>query len=129
MLIVNALTNLPTVYFCDSDTSPVSENVLLSTASRVHYLIRTASLVRVLCQLTSRGKQQQTLDFASVTFPIRCLIGFGAVDSGNMTALALNTLLSDKNLEILFNRYAFLVLISSMMTLLTFCSDLSQNQK
>ena len=49
--------------------------------------------------IDTRGKQQAKVDFARAPYPVRCLIGFGTVDSGNMTALALKALLSDEELR------------------------------
>ena len=47
----------------------------------------------------TKGRKQVNADFDSVSHPINCLIGFGIVDSGNMTAVALNALLSDQRLK------------------------------
>ena len=47
----------------------------------------------------TKGKQQVRADFACISHPINCLIGFGTVDSRNMTGMALNALLSDQKLK------------------------------
>jgi spore coat polysaccharide biosynthesis predicted glycosyltransferase SpsG len=93
------VANLPTVYFCDSDTWPVFENVTVVNCQPGAMPHKNCLAGPRFMPIDTRGKQQVKVDFAYVTYPIRCLIGFGAVDSGNMTALALDALLSDEKLR------------------------------
>ena len=94
-----AVANLPTVYFCDSDKWPVFENVTIVNCQPGAMPHKNCFAGPRFMPIDTRGKQQTKVDFASVPYPIRCLIGFGAVDSINMTALALNALLSDEKLR------------------------------
>ena len=94
-----AVANLPTVYFCDSDTWPVLEHVTIVNCQPGAMPHKNCFAGPRFMPIDTRGKQQAKIDFASVPYPIRCLIGFGAVDSSNMTALALNALLSDEKLR------------------------------
>ncbi len=94
-----AIANLPIVYFCDSDTWPVFENVTIVNCQPGAMTQKNCLAGPRFIPIDTKGKQQERLDFFSVPSPIRCLIGFGAVDSGNMTALALNALLSDEKLR------------------------------
>ena len=91
--------NLPTVCFCDSDTWPVFEKVTVVNCQPGAMPHKNCFAGPSFMPIDTRGKQLTKLDFANVTHPIRCLIGFGAVDSGNMTALALDALLSDEKLR------------------------------
>ena len=93
------VTNLPTVYFCDSDTQPVFDNVSIvncQPGTRPH---KNCFAGPRFMPIDTRGKKQAKKNLTNITYPIRCLIGFGAVDSGNMTALALHALLSDEILR------------------------------
>ena len=94
-----AVANLPTVYFCDSDTWPVFENVTVINSQPGAMPHENCLAGPCFMPIDTKGKQQSKVDFAAVPYPIRCLIGFGTVDSANMTTLALNTLLSDKKLR------------------------------
>ena len=93
------VTNLPTVYFCDSDTLPTLKNVTIVNCQPGAIPHKNCFAGPRFMPIDTRGKQQEKLDFDTVSFPIRCLIGFGAIDSGNITALALNALLSDEKLR------------------------------
>ena len=93
------VANLPTVYFCDSDEWPVFKNVTIVNCQPGAMPHKNCFSGPRFIPIDTRGKQQTKVDFAIVPHPIRCLIGFGAVDSGNMTALALNALLSDEKLR------------------------------
>ena len=93
------MTHLPTVYFCDSDTQPVFDNVSIvncQPGTRPH---KNCFAGPRFMPIDTRGKKQAKKNLTNITYPIRCLIGFGAVDSGNMTALALHALLSDEILR------------------------------
>jgi len=46
-----------------------------------------------------RGKNQTEVDFRSLSQPVNCLVGFGSIDTTNVTSLALLALLSDENLS------------------------------
>ena len=94
-----AVTNLPTIYFCDIDTWPVFKNVTIVNCQPGAMPHKNCLAGPRFMPIDTRGKQQAKVDFATEPYPIRCLIGFGTVDSGNMTALALDALLSDKKLR------------------------------
>ena len=94
-----ALAKLPTIYFCDSDRRSVIENVTVVNCQPGAIPYKNCLAGPHFMPVDTRGKQQAKVDFASVSFPIRCLIGFGAVDSANMTTLVLKTLLSDEKLR------------------------------
>lgn len=93
------VVNLPTVYFCDSNKWQIFENVTVVNCQPGAMPHKNCFAGPRFMPIDTRGKQQAKVDFASVPYPIRCLIGFGAVDSGNMTALALDALLSDEKLS------------------------------
>ena len=94
-----AVANLPMVYFCDSDAWPVLDHVTIVNCQPGAMPHKNCYAGPRFIPIDTRGKQQAKVDFGSVPYPIRCLIGFGAVDSSNMTALALNALLSDEKLR------------------------------
>jgi spore coat polysaccharide biosynthesis predicted glycosyltransferase SpsG len=94
-----AVTNLPIIYFCDIDTWPVFKNVTVVNCQPGAMPHKKCLAGPRFMPIDTRGKQQAKVDFPNEPNPIRCLIGFGAVDSGNMTALALDALLSDEKLR------------------------------
>ena len=94
-----AVANLPIVYFCDSVTGQIFENVTVVNCQPGVMPHKNCFAGPRFMPIDTRGKQQAKLNFASVAYPIRCLIGFGAIDSGNMTAIALDALLSDEKLR------------------------------
>jgi spore coat polysaccharide biosynthesis predicted glycosyltransferase SpsG len=93
------VANLPTVYFCDSDKWPVFRNITIVNCQPGAMPHKNCFAGPRFMPIDTRGKQQAKVDFATVPYPIRCLIGFGAIDSGNMTALALDALLSNEKLR------------------------------
>jgi spore coat polysaccharide biosynthesis predicted glycosyltransferase SpsG len=93
------VANIPTVYFCDSDTWQIFENVTIINCQPGAMPHKNCFAGPRFMPIDTRGKQQAKVDFTTVPYPIRCLIGFGAVDSGNMTAFALDALLSDEKLR------------------------------
>ncbi len=94
-----AAANLPIVYFCDSEKCPVFENVTAVNCQPGAMPYKNCFAGPRFMPIDTRGKQQAKVDFASVKNPIRCLIGFGAIDTGNMTALALSALKSDEKIR------------------------------
>ena len=94
-----ASANVPTVCFCDVETWSVFKNVTIVNCQPGAVAQRNCLAGPRFMPIDTRGKQQAKVDFVSERYPIRCLISFGAVDSGNMTALAVNALLSDEKLR------------------------------
>ena len=70
------LTNLPTVYFCDSDTWPVFEKVTVVNCQPGAMPHKSCFAGPRFMPIDTRGKQLAKLDFASVP-PIRCLMVLG----------------------------------------------------
>ena len=94
-----ASANVPAVYFDDNEVWPSSDNVMIVNCQpRAKGCKNCLSGPRFM-PVDTKGKQQVRADFAPVSYPINCLIGFGTVDSRNMTAVALNALLSDQRLR------------------------------
>ena len=94
-----AVANLPIVYFCDGSKWPGFENVTVVNCQPGAMPHKNHFAGPRFMPIDTRGKQQAKVDFDTIPHPIRCLIGFGAIDSGNMTALALNALKSDEKIR------------------------------
>jgi spore coat polysaccharide biosynthesis predicted glycosyltransferase SpsG len=94
-----AKANLPVVYFCDSDTAPISKNLTVVNCQPGATSNKNCFAGPSFMPIDTRGKKQIETNFATLRDPVRCLIGFGAIDSCNRTALALNALLLDQKLK------------------------------
>ena len=94
-----AAENVPAVYFHDSDVQLCSNNVVTINCQPRARTFKNCLSGPSFTPVDTRGKKQARADYASVPHPINCLIGFGTVDSRNMTAVALNALLSDQRLR------------------------------
>ena len=91
-------TNVPAVYFDDNDVQLSSDNVTIVNCQPRARACKNCLSGPSFMPVDTKGKQVNA-DFDYVSHPINCLIGFGIVDSGNMTAVALNALLSDQRLK------------------------------
>ena len=91
--------NIPAIYFHDSDVRSSSDNVIIVNCQPRAKACKNCLSGPGFMPVDAKGKQQVRADFASVSHPMNCLIGFGTVDSQNMTAVALNALLSDQRLK------------------------------
>ena len=90
---------IKTVYFCDyhKDSYPADFTIVNSQPNAVPksgWLTGPAFM-----PFTIRGKNQTEVDFISMSQPVNCLVGFGSIDTNNVTSLALLALLSDENLR------------------------------
>ena len=94
-----AAAGVPAVYFHDSDVRSSSDNVMTVNCQPRAKACKNCLSGAGFMPVDTKGKQQVRADFSSVSYPINCLIGFGTVDSRNMTAVALNALLSDPRLK------------------------------
>jgi spore coat polysaccharide biosynthesis predicted glycosyltransferase SpsG len=94
-----AAANVPAVYFYDSDVRSSSDNVVIVNCQPRAKACKNCLSGPGFMPVDTKGKQQVRADFACVSYPINCLIGFGTVDSSNMTAVALKALLSDQRLK------------------------------
>lgn len=94
-----AAANVPAVYFHDNDTQLLSDNVMVVNCQPLAKAYRNCLSGPGFMPVDTRGKKQIRVNFATISHPIKCLIGFGTVDSSNMTAVALNALLSDQRLK------------------------------
>ena len=94
-----AATNVPAVYFHDGDVQSSSDKVIIVNCQPRAKACNNCLSGPSFMPVDTMGKQQVIADFVSVPKPINCLIGFGTVDSRNMTAVALNALLSDQRLR------------------------------
>ncbi len=91
--------DVPAVYFHDSDVRSSSENVMIVNCQPRAKAYKNCLSGPAFMPIDTKGKQQVKAAFTSESHPINCLIGFGAVDSYNMTAVALNALLFDQKLK------------------------------
>ncbi|MDC0476397.1 hypothetical protein OAN83_01220 [Alphaproteobacteria bacterium] len=94
-----AAANVPAVYFHDSDVRSSSDNVMIVNCQPQARVCKNGLSGPGFMPVDTKGKQQVRASFASTSHPINCLVGFGIVDSRNMTAVALNALLSDQRLR------------------------------
>jgi len=94
-----AATNVPAVYFDDNDVWLSSDNVMIVNCQPRAKGFKNCLSGPGFMPVDTKGIKQVTADFGSVSHPINCLISFGIVDSRNMTAVALNALLSDERLK------------------------------
>ena len=94
-----AAADVPAVYFNDSDVRSYSENVMIVNCQPRAKNCKNCLSGPGFMPVDTKGKKQVRADFAPVSHPINCLIGFGTNDSRNMTAVALNALLSDQRLK------------------------------
>ncbi|MDA8943005.1 hypothetical protein N9I04_03600 [Alphaproteobacteria bacterium] len=90
---------IKTVYFCDyhKDNYPADFTIVNSQPNAVPksgWLTGPAFM-----PFTIHGKNQTEIDFKSLSQPVNCLVGFGSIDTNNVTSLALSALLSDENLR------------------------------
>ena len=92
-------TNVPAVYFDDNDVQLSSDNVMIVNCQPRARACKNCLSGPGFMPVDTKGIKQVRADFESVSHPINCLIGFGIVDSCNMTAVALNALLSDQRLK------------------------------
>ena len=90
---------LPIIYFRDSDIWRPADNIKTVNCQPGAKSHKNWLSGPLFTPIDTMGKKQTPVDFNSVDDPINCLIGFGAVDSSNMTAVALRALLSDENLK------------------------------
>ena len=91
--------NVPAVYFHDCDVRSSSDNVMIVNCQPRATAFKNCLSGPSFMPVDTKGKRQVRVDFASVSHPINCLIGFGTVDARNMTAVALTALLSDQRLK------------------------------
>ena len=94
-----AAANVPAVYFYDSDVRSSSDKVVIVNCQPRAKTCKNCLSGPCFMPVDTKGKQQVRADFACISHPINCLIGFGTVDSRNMTGMALNALLSDQKLK------------------------------
>ena len=94
-----ATKNVPAVYFCDSDIHSCSNNVVIVNCQPRARASKNCLSGPRFTPVDIKGKKLVRADFAAVSHPINCLISFGTVDSLNITAVALNALLSDQRLR------------------------------
>lgn len=92
------LANIQTIYFCDSHVPLCPENITIVNCQPALRPRSGQLLGPSYLPILTGGKAQTKIDFTKQKPPTNCLVGFGAVDSKNKTALALRALLSDKNL-------------------------------
>jgi len=94
-----AAAYVPAVYFHDSDVRSSLDNVMTVNCQPRATARKNCLSGPSFMPVDTKGKQQVRVDFASLSHPINCLIGFGTVDASNMTAVALHALLSDQRLK------------------------------
>lgn len=94
-----AAANVPAVYFDDNDVRSSLDNVMIVNCQPQAKACKNCISGPRFMPVDTKGTQQVRADFASVSHPINCLIGFGTIDSRNMMAVALNALLSDQRLK------------------------------
>ena len=94
-----AATNVPAVYFADNDVRLSSDNVMIVNCQPRAKAYKNCLSGPGFMPVDTKGIKQVRADFEAVSHPINCLIGFGIVDSSNMTAVALDALLSDQRLK------------------------------
>ena len=94
-----AAANVPAVYFYDSNVRSSSDNVMIVNCQPRAKARKNCLSGPSFMPIDTKGKQQVRTNYEFVSHPINCLIGFGTVDSRNMTAIAISALLSDERLK------------------------------
>ncbi|MDA8881833.1 hypothetical protein N9I90_03860 [Alphaproteobacteria bacterium] len=90
---------IETVYFCDyyRDDYPTDFTIINyqpNAAPQPGWLTGVEFM-----PFNTRGKRQAGVDFRSLSHSVNCLVGFGSIDTNNITSLALSALCSDENLR------------------------------